>query len=549
MRIIRSFGFSILTFLLSLLILFPLLSMEGAFYGYSSPLVIPDYPRASGEKVSNVLLILVDGLRADSAQSLSSLKEYPGASGILKTKPPSWSNPCFANIVTGTWQDFHSVTSNEFDSEIPVEHLFAFSSSSFITAFSGDESNLQLIGDSPLMSFSPDPSLSIEEMDRLIAQKAEEFLSQRPSLIFVHLSQVDHYEHYYGVSGEPTKKALQNVDSLIGEILGKVDFQSYSVIVTSDHGHIDQGGHGGGEEEVLNIPIFLFGEKVKKGMEFSGTQVDIAPTISLLTGAPIPRYSLGEPLWEVFELPLEIKARFSLSLLEQRDKFAFSFFKMLGKTYNPLDFSPLEDSDDFSSLFNTSKSLRKSIDSQIEFLKGENINKERNSRLLVPVFAWIVIAGIVILGSRKGWPRAFLNAAMVLFLFFLAFTEILGLSFSFSILKWGTFLEFFVIFGLPLLLSEVIVALLLPFQFRRLNSIQLNLFLQKISVSVSLILIGIFSIFFYLNGMSSPWHLPDFDQGFYELSLLLLMVWNGLFAILLPLALGFFWRKREKARG
>lgn len=549
MRILRSVGFSLLALLLSLLVLFPLLSMEGAFYGYSPPLLIPDYPRKNSEKVSDVLLILVDGLRVDSAQSLSSLKKYPGASGILKTRPPSWSNPCFANLVTGTWADFHSVTSNEFDSEIPLENLFTFSSSSFITAFSGDESNLKLIGEPPEMSFSPDPSLSIEEMDRLIVQKAEEFLSQRPAFLLVHLSQVDHYEHYYGVSGEPTKKALQNVDFLIGDILGKVDFQSYSVIVTSDHGHIDQGGHGGGEEEVMNIPLFIFGGKVKKGVELTGKQVDIAPTISLLTGTPIPRYSLGEPLWDVFELPFDTKAKFSLSLLQQRDKFASSFFQMLGETYNPLDFSPLETSADIPSLFNTSESLRKNIDSQIELLTRENISKERNSRLFAPLLTCVVIAGLLILGLRKGWLWAFLNAAIVLVLFLLVFTQILRLSLSFSSLKWGTFLEFFVIFGLPLLLSEVVVAFLIPFQFRGSGSVELNLFLQKSLVCVSLLLLGFFSIFFYLNGMSSPWHLPDFDQGFYELSLLLLVIWNGLFALFLPPVFGFFWRKREKARG
>ncbi|MCR4427743.1 MAG: alkaline phosphatase family protein [Caldiserica bacterium] len=549
MKIFKSIFLSLCALLLSLLILFPLLSMEGAFYGYSSPLNIPEYPRKTGEKISNVLLILIDGLRADSARSLLSLKKIPGAFGTLKTKPPSWSNPCFANIITGTWQDFHSVTSNEFDAEIPVEHLFSFSSSSFVTAFSGDESNLQLIGDSPSMSFSPDPSLSAEEMDQLIAGKAIEFLSREPSFILVHLSQVDHYQHYYGLQGEPTTKALQNVDTLLGEILEKVDLKSYLVIVTSDHGHIDQGGHGGGEEEVLNTPFFLFGENVKTGVTVSGNQVDIAPTISLLSGAPIPRYCLGEPLWDAFDLSLETRGRFSLRLLEQRDKFASSFFQMLGGVYKPLNFSMLESSSDFSSVFGTAESLRKRIDSQIQTLKGERIAQERNSRLFAPVVCGILIIGVILFGLRKGWPLAFLDATIILILFLIFYHEGLGLSFSFSVLKWGSFLEFFLIFGLPLLLAEVIVSFLLPFQVRKANPMELAKFLQKSLFSVSLILLMIFSLFFYLNGMSSTWHLPDFDQGFYELALLLLIVWNGLFALLLPFVFGFFWKRRKGARG
>lgn len=543
MKFYRFLLIPLLALIASVLVFFPLLSMEGAFYGYSSSLKIPDYPHQSGGKSSNVLLIVVDGLRVDMAKSLSSLTKFPVTTGTLRTKPPSWSNPCFSNIVTGTWQEFHSVTSNEFQEIIPVEQIFTFSSSSFVTAFSGDESSRALIGDTASMAYAPISSQSPEEEDILILKKAKEFLALKPSFLLVHLNQVDHYLHYSGISGEPTAKALRNIDSLLDDLLSDVDLNSYSVIVTSDHGHLDQGGHGGGEDIVLTTPLFMFGARIKPGIQVSGTQIDIAPTVAVLTGAPIPRYSLGEPLWDVLDLPLEVKVQAALRLLGERDQFAQAFFQMLKEKYTPVDFTPLESSTDYAAVFTTSESLRKNIDSQIQALVNTKISEERNSRLYAPIVGGLVILGVLILGFRRKWPFALLNAIVALILFLLAYREVLGLSFSFSILKVGSFLEFFLIFGIPLLLSEIVVAILLPLQLKSARAGELTKFLQKSLFSVSLILLFLFSLLFYLNGMSSPWHLPDFGLGFLELTLLLMIIWNGFFVLFVPPVFWLFWRK------
>lgn len=529
--------------ILSVLVFFPLYSMEGAFYGYSPPLKVPDYPHQIGEKNASVLLVIVDGLRADLAKSLTSLTKFEGASGILRTRPPSWSDPCFSNILTGTWQEIHSVTSNEFQGPIPVEQIFTFSSSYFTTAFSVDEGSRALIGNLSNMSFAPVSPQSPEEEDTLILNKAKEFLALKPSFLLVHFGELDHYLHQSGVSGEPTQKALQRIDSLLSDLLSSVDLSSYSVIVTSDHGHLDQGGHGGEEEVVLNTPLFMFGAKIKTGVQVLGNQVDIAPTVAALTGAPIPRYALGEPIWEALDLNSKEKAQTALRLLEERDQFARAYFQMLDVQYLPVDTASLKNSSDDAALFRRAEDLRKNIDSEVQALRAVKINQERNSRLYIPIAGALILLGFLFLGFKKRWPLAFLNAVVVLILFLLIYTQVLGLSFSFSILKIGSFLEFFLIWGLPLLFSEILISLLLPLQLKNAPAGELTKFSQKTLFSVSLLLVFLFSVAFYINGMSSSWHLPDFSVGFLELALLLLVIWNGLFTLFIPSIFWLFWRR------
>ena len=542
MRLYKFLILPLIGLILSVLAFVPLLSQEGAFYGYQSPLKIADYAPEFGDQTSKVLLIIVDGLRADTADSTSTWKEFGWAIGTLRTRPPSWSNPCFANIITGTWQEFHSVTSNEFEEQIPIEHIFSFTSTSFVTAFSGDEGSRALIGQSATYIFSTPSPESPEEEDQLILEKAKEFLKFSPSFLLVHFNQVDHYSHYAGTLSSRTAQALKDVDNLIMELIQNVDLSQYTVIITSDHGHLDRGGHGGGEEVVLNTPLLMFGANVKKGVEVSGSQIDIIPTVCALTGAPVPRYSLGMPLWDALNVPIEFKAKFSLRILMQRGRFADAYSRMLGTNYSPIDLASMEQTTDPEKLFSSAENAREALDGQIQEWRSQKILEERTSRLWAPILASALILMLIIFAFKGRWAFTLLNAIVALIVFLLIFTQILGLSFSFSYLYAGSFLEFFLIFGVPLLISEILLSLLLPLQLKKAKRQELVKFQQQFLFLASLLLLLLFSFVYYSNGLSSPWHLPDFTLGFMGLALLLMIIWNGLFLVFLPPAFWGLWR-------
>lgn len=64
-------------------------------------------------------------------------------------------------------------------------------------------------------------------------------------------------------------------------------------MVTGDHGMRDAGGHGGSSYAETNVPLIVIGRKCTKQSRESYNQIDIAPTVSVLSGLPIPASSIG----------------------------------------------------------------------------------------------------------------------------------------------------------------------------------------------------------------------------------------------------------------
>lgn len=65
---------------------------------------------------------------------------------------------------------------------------------------------------------------------------------------FIHLDSVDHVGDYLGL-GQPYRDAITEVDNHVGTLMDAVvargDADDWTVVVTTDHGHADTGGHGG----------------------------------------------------------------------------------------------------------------------------------------------------------------------------------------------------------------------------------------------------------------------------------------------------------------
>ena len=71
---------------------------------------------------------------------------------------------------------------------------------------------------------------------------------------FIYLGEVDEAGHLYGGISEEYESALSRVDEHVGEILDAVERRSFNhpdedwlVCITTDHGHLDEGGHGGAD--------------------------------------------------------------------------------------------------------------------------------------------------------------------------------------------------------------------------------------------------------------------------------------------------------------
>ena len=107
--------------------------------------------------------------------------------------------------------------------------------------------------------------------------------------MLIHLDQVDYAGHHEGGPRDPRwNAAATRADALLEQIAGALDFKQDTLIVLSDHGQIDRGGHGGQDPITLVEPFVMVGAGVKPGQYPDMQMVDVAPTIAVLLGTNIP---------------------------------------------------------------------------------------------------------------------------------------------------------------------------------------------------------------------------------------------------------------------
>ncbi len=288
-------------------------SVTGYRTGYALDRQFSAGPALTGR----VVLVVLDGLRVDRSEQVPAFGALArsGASGILETTIPSLSNPARAAIVTGAPPEVSGVTNNSAFVTPPVQSLFGLGARYGIdSAVHGTRFWSRAFGDQ-IGSYRP-PSrqpASYEPAD-LIAWQAQ---TCREALDFLASSEAgfqvagllagDEAGHTHGGESEAYREVTAAVDECLGRIADAAGPDS-TVVAVSDHGHIHRwgkGGHGGEEPEVLLAPFAAAGPGVRAGVRVQGRLVDIAPTVGVLLGLPIPANSQGSVLWDLLDVPAD----------------------------------------------------------------------------------------------------------------------------------------------------------------------------------------------------------------------------------------------------
>lgn len=106
-------------------------------------------------------------------------------------------------------------------------------------------------------------------LDVEIARRAAEQLA-RPEVTagFLYFGQVDGTGHRVGTGGA-YRAAIELVDGLVGEVLAALDArpdrEDWTVVVTTDHGHRDEGGHGG--RTPIEETVWVIGDRRLPGWD------------------------------------------------------------------------------------------------------------------------------------------------------------------------------------------------------------------------------------------------------------------------------------------
>ncbi|MDE2945214.1 MAG: alkaline phosphatase family protein [Gemmatimonadota bacterium] len=229
-------------------------------------------------------MIGIDGVRPDVLAEvptpvMDSLAAGGWYTASARTTTPSVSGPAWSSMLTGVWPEKHGVLDNGFAGRRYREHP------DFLTRLERDRPDLDtfaavdwmplavLDGGGPALSGAIDTLVAVDgyelgwaEADSVIAARAAEHLAGAdPDAAFVYLGNPDETSHRHGSIGLEYREAITLSDRHVGWLMealrarSSYEEEDWLVLISTDHGRREDGGHGGDSPEEMTIFILASG--------------------------------------------------------------------------------------------------------------------------------------------------------------------------------------------------------------------------------------------------------------------------------------------------
>ena len=268
-----------------------------------------------------VLLIGLDGVRVDilaqaDTPHIDALIADGTFSDSALTRPPTVSGPGWSSMLTGVWADKHGVMSNDFSSQ----NYAAFPD--FLTRLEKLDSTFNtfaILNWSPLGDTTDGGPLVTDRIDTKIVfdgygpgykladaqstiQAAEHLLTQDPDAAFVYLGNIDVVGHDTNSLSPEYRTAIEQADGQVGVLLSTLkerltyDDEDWLILMSTDHGRRDDGGHGETSLQERTIFYLASGPAAAKGRPAPAPApaiVDVAVTALTHLGVSI------DPAWQL----------------------------------------------------------------------------------------------------------------------------------------------------------------------------------------------------------------------------------------------------------
>ncbi|NOY98172.1 MAG: hypothetical protein GXP40_03070 [Chloroflexi bacterium] len=483
-----------------------------SLYAYRSPLhANPPAPGAAiGEPMTRrVVFVLIDALRDDTSHKtdvmpfLNELRSQ-GAWATSHSRPPSYSEPGYSVLNTGAWPDVSDGPAVNLDyPEIPTwtqDNLFsAAQRAGSKTAVSGYYWFEKLIPQEDVDASFYTPGED-DAADRQVVDAALPWLESGDyQFVLIHIDQVDYAGHHEGGPRDPHwDAAAARADDLLREIVSRLDLEQDTVFVTSDHGQIDRGGHGGQEPVVLVEPFVLAGAGVRPGQYPDTRMVDIAPTLAALLGTNIPADNQGHVLTDMLTLSPEQETAIQNALAEQQRQLFDAYSAAIGETAS---IAPGGD-------------VVTATQTAMQAALAKRLNRERIPRFVLA----LVLAAFpaYVLFKKRGQTVAWLlgGALLYVIIFNLRYAVIDGRTYSLSSVASadGLILYTAVTAAIALGVAWLVVSLRLNI-FRKGAAKAAQATLALTCITLYLLLLPILWSY-ALNGAVVTWALPDLASMF-----------------------------------
>lgn len=279
------------------------------------------------ERTPKVLLIGIDGVRPDvlaevPTPNIDALAAGGSFTARTRTTTPSVSGPSWSSMLTGVWPNKHGVTDNDFDGR----RYDAFPD--FLTRIESTRPELatfaavdwlplmEIDGGGPTISEAVDVRVPLDGYERgwaagdlEVTAAAVAHLSEAdPDALFVYLGNPDETSHEHGSIGAEYRDAIALADQHVGRLVEAIrarpgyPSENWLVIVSTDHGRREDGGHGGDSPMEMTTFIPVSGPAAERGPPTRDTFiVDVAVTALTHLGIEI------DPAWELDGRPVGLR--------------------------------------------------------------------------------------------------------------------------------------------------------------------------------------------------------------------------------------------------
>ena len=496
---------------------------------------IKDNPPASGESLGTpstgrLVFVLIDALRYDTSlktdlmPTLNQLKAQ-GASALMHSQPPSFSEPGYTTLLTGAWPEINDGPVFNLDYEdIPTftqDNLFSSAhANGWKTAISGYYWFEKLVPqDAVDLSFYTPGEDAAADVD--VMQAALPWLQNNEAqLVLIHLDQVDYAGHHEGgATSANWDAAAKRVDDMLAEILATLDLSKDTLVVLSDHGQIDAGGHGGQDPVTLLEPFIMVGAGINPGQYADMQMVDVAPTLAALLGINLPASTQGRVQTDMFTLPEDVLQSLPAAVESQQTALVTAYASALGTDPSTLQMPASSTVDDYQQI--------------IHSLRTKKLFADRIKRAF-PTAILLAVAVTLLIRQRKNGSFTWVIGGLIFAaLFNLRYVLIDGKVYSLSSIISQT--DLIVYTAVTTAVALILAWLLVNFYSKTFKGSASQNGLKTLWFGFTVIFIaGLPVLISYLfNGATVKWTLPDYLTSFLALiGLIQILIISGLTPIL-----------------
>ena len=239
---------------------------------------------ATPQATPKVLLIGIDGVRPDilaevPTPNIDALAASGWYTADARTTTPSVSGPSWSSMLTGVWPEKHGVTDNNFSgrdydtwpgfltrAKQERPELATFAAVDWLPL-------AELERGGPVLPASLDTRVVLDGYDlgwaeadgELTARAVMHLGAADPDAMFVYLGNPDETSHEHGSIGTEYRDAIALADRHVGMLVDAVqarpgyEDEDWLVLISTDHGRREDGGHGGESPEEMTIFILASG--------------------------------------------------------------------------------------------------------------------------------------------------------------------------------------------------------------------------------------------------------------------------------------------------